>query len=71
MSKPHEAYERLIHDALTGDHTLFARADSVERCWQILQPVLDRMPPVRYYAAGTWGPKEADRLIAPRAWYEH
>jgi glucose-6-phosphate 1-dehydrogenase len=71
MAKPHEAYERLLHDAFLGDHTLFARADGVERCWQILQPVLKKMPPIRYYEAGTWGPKEADRLIAPRVWYLH
>jgi len=56
---------------MLGDHTLFARADGLERCWQVLQPVLDNMPPVRYYAAGTWGPAEADELIAPRQWYLH
>jgi glucose-6-phosphate 1-dehydrogenase len=71
MTRPHEAYERLIYDALCGDHTLFARADAVERCWEVLQPVLDQPPPVRYYPAGTWGPKEADALIAPRQWYLH
>jgi glucose-6-phosphate 1-dehydrogenase len=71
MTKPHEAYERLIHDVLVGDHTLFARADGVDRCWQVLQPVLDKMPPIRYYPGGTWGPKEADRLVAPRTWYLH
>jgi glucose-6-phosphate 1-dehydrogenase len=71
MSKPDEAYERLIHDALEGDHTLFARADGVERCWQVLQPLIEKMPPVHPYAAGSWGPPEADRLIAPKEWYEH
>jgi glucose-6-phosphate 1-dehydrogenase len=69
MAQPHEAYERLLHDALNSDHTLFARADSVERCWQVLQPLLERPPSIRYYPAGTWGPKESDRLIAPREWY--
>jgi glucose-6-phosphate 1-dehydrogenase len=71
MTRPHEAYERLIYDALCGDHTLFARADAVERCWEVLQPVLDKPPPVRYYPAGAWGPREAEALIAPREWYLH
>jgi glucose-6-phosphate 1-dehydrogenase len=69
MVQPAEAYERLLHDALDGDHTLFARGDSVERAWTVVQPVLDSMPPVRAYPAGTWGPPEADALIAPRKWY--
>ena len=68
-TKPAEAYERLLHDAMDGDHTLFARGDSVDRAWEILQPVLDDMPPVRPYAAGTWGPEEATKLIAPKLWH--
>jgi glucose-6-phosphate 1-dehydrogenase len=71
MAEPAEAYERLIYDAMVGDHMLFARSDEVERCWQVLQPVLDELPPVRYYSAGTWGPREADALIAPREWLTH
>lgn len=71
MAKPAEAYERLIHDAMAGDHTLFTRADGLERSWRILQPVLEQMPPVHYYPAGAWGPKEADELIAPRSWFLH
>jgi glucose-6-phosphate 1-dehydrogenase len=69
MVQPAEAYERLLHDALGGDHTLFARADGVDRCWAVVQPVLDATPPVRPYPAGTWGPPEADELIAPRKWH--
>ncbi len=69
MVQPAEAYERLLHDALDGDHTLFARGDSVERAWTVIQPILDDMPPVCAYAAGTWGPEEADALIAPRKWH--
>ncbi len=65
---PPEAYERLLHDALQGDHTLFIREDEVERGWEIVQPVLDRPAPVRLYRAGSWGPKEAERVLAPETW---
>ncbi len=68
MSQPAEAYERLLHDALDGDPTLFARSDGVDRAWQVVQPVLDADLPVSAYPAGTWGPAEADALIAPRRW---
>ena len=68
-TKPAEAYERLIHDAMDGDHTLFARSDSVERAWCIVDPVLDDLRPVEFYHAGTWGPRAADDLIAPRLWH--
>ena len=64
-----EAYERLLSEVLAGDSTLFVRGDSVERAWTILQPVLDAPPRVRFYNAGTWGPPEADRLIAPDEWH--
>ena len=69
MAQPAEAYERLLHEAMDGDHTLFARGDGVERAWAVVQPVLDAIPPVRPYPAGSWGPPEADRLIAPRTWH--
>ncbi len=71
MAQPAEAYERLIHDAMSGDQTLFARADGVQRAWQVLQPVLDSVTPVHPYPAGSWGPPEADGLIAPRRWLDH
>lgn len=67
--QPAEAYERLLHDALCGDHTLFARADGVDRAWQVVQPVLDNMPPAQPYVAGTWGPRDSEDLIAPRKWH--
>jgi glucose-6-phosphate 1-dehydrogenase len=67
-TRPTEAYERLLHDAMAGDQTLFLREDAVERSWQIVSPVLDRAGPVHPYAAGTWGPAGADALIAPRGW---
>ena len=65
-----EAYERLLHDALLGDATLFTRADEVEEEWRIIQPILDRWaadpegPAI--YEAGAQGPPEADRLLAVR-----
>jgi glucose-6-phosphate 1-dehydrogenase len=67
-TRPTEAYERLLHDAMAGDQTLFLRQDAVERSWEIAAGVLDRAGPVHPYAAGTWGPSAADELIAPRAW---
>jgi glucose-6-phosphate 1-dehydrogenase len=63
-----EAYERLLHDAMADDQTLFLREDAVERSWQIVAPILDAPGTVHPYAAGTWGPSAADELIAPRAW---
>jgi glucose-6-phosphate 1-dehydrogenase len=63
-----EAYERLLHDAMAGDRTLFLREDAVERSWEIVAPVLDSSGTVHPYAAGTWGPSAAEQLIAPRAW---
>jgi glucose-6-phosphate 1-dehydrogenase len=63
-----DAYERLLHDAMAGDQTLFVRQDAVERSWEIVAPVLDASGIVHPYAAGTWGPSAADELTAPRAW---
>jgi glucose-6-phosphate 1-dehydrogenase len=63
-----EAYERLIHDALLGDRTLFTRADGIERLWEIAGPVLESPPPVRSYEPGSWGPDGIDELIAPGRW---
>ncbi|HEX4227798.1 MAG TPA: glucose-6-phosphate dehydrogenase [Bryobacteraceae bacterium] len=68
-------YERLLYDCMLGDATLFQRADMVEAGWSVIQPVIDvwRALPARNfpnYPAGTWGPKEADDLMARdnRAW---
>lgn len=63
-----EAYERLLHDAMEGDQTLFLRSDGVEEAWRIIEPVLENMPPLRFYAAGSWGPPQIDDLIEPRRW---
>ncbi|HET6869330.1 MAG TPA: glucose-6-phosphate dehydrogenase [Solirubrobacteraceae bacterium] len=64
-----EAYERLIHDALIGDRTLFTRADGIERLWEISAPLLAQPPRVHRYLPGSWGPPAADALIAPRRWH--
>jgi glucose-6-phosphate 1-dehydrogenase len=53
------AYERLIGDAISGDTTLFARQDSAEAQWRIVDPILDGKTPVHEYERGTWGPAEA------------
>jgi glucose-6-phosphate 1-dehydrogenase len=64
-----DAYERLIHDVMIGDRTLFTTSEAVERLWQISQPLLDQPPPTRSYESGSWGPAEIDGLIAPRRWH--
>ncbi|MDG6791089.1 glucose-6-phosphate dehydrogenase [Glaesserella parasuis] len=61
------AYERLLLDAMKGDATLFARTDAVHACWKFVQPILDYKAErgrIYEYEAGTWGPSEADKLIA-------
>ncbi len=63
-----EAYERLIHDAMIGDHTLFNTAEGIERLWEVSTPLLENPPPVQPYAKGTWGPPAISELIAPRHW---
>jgi glucose-6-phosphate 1-dehydrogenase len=59
-----EAYERLLSDAMAGDATLFARQDVVEAAWAIVDPILHGPSPMFDYDPGTWGPKEADALVA-------
>ncbi len=63
-----EAYERLILDAMRGDHTLFTTAEGIERTWEVSMPLLEAPPPVRLYAPGSWGPKSIHQLVAPHAW---
>jgi glucose-6-phosphate 1-dehydrogenase len=71
-----EAYERLILDAMVGDPTLFIRADEVNQAWKIVAPIQEAFlkdePPIVPYAAGTWGPPEAMRIIegAGRQWHD-
>jgi glucose-6-phosphate 1-dehydrogenase len=57
-------YEVLLHAAMLGDSTRFTRQDSVEETWRVLQPMLDNSLPVYPYAKGSWGPAEADKLVA-------
>ena len=66
--QPSTGYERLLHDCMIGDATLFQRADMVEAGWSVVSPLLDvwtALPPRNFpnYAAGSWGPKDADELI--------
>jgi glucose-6-phosphate 1-dehydrogenase len=63
-----EAYERLILDAMRGDHTLFTTAEGIERLWEVSVPLLETPPPVRLYPPGSWGPKSIHQLVAPHAW---
>lgn len=58
------AYERLIGDAMEGDAALFAREDGVEEAWRIVDPILKMPTPVYEYDPGSWGPREADPLVA-------
>jgi glucose-6-phosphate 1-dehydrogenase len=57
-------YERLLGDAIRGDPALFAREDSVEAAWRVVDPILGTVTPVHPYTPGTWGPDEAGRIIA-------
>jgi glucose-6-phosphate 1-dehydrogenase len=63
-----EAYERLILDALRGDHTLFTTAEGIESLWERSIPLLENPPPVKPYAPGSWGPNAIHQLVAPNAW---
>jgi glucose-6-phosphate 1-dehydrogenase len=58
------AYERLLGDAMKGDPTLFAREDSVDAAWRIVNPILSKNTLARDYEPGTWGPVEANAMIA-------
>src|SRR5256714_558547 len=67
-SQPSTGYERLLHDCMIGDQTLFQRADMVEAGWCVVSPLLDvwkALPPRNFpnYAAGTWGPRDAEDLM--------
>jgi len=57
-------YERLLGDAMAGDATLFARQDVVEAAWAIVDPVIHGPSPMFEYEPGSWGPPQADRLVA-------
>ncbi|HSE46899.1 MAG TPA: glucose-6-phosphate dehydrogenase, partial [Gemmatimonadales bacterium] len=62
-------YERLLGDAMRGEQMLFAREDTIEAAWRVVDPVLGiGAPPVRY-GAGSWGPEEANRLMNGGSWH--
>ena len=75
-AQPSTGYERLLYDCMTGDATLFQRADMVEAGWNVVQPIIDvwrALPPRNFpnYASGSWGPKDSDELLRRdgRAWH--
>jgi glucose-6-phosphate 1-dehydrogenase len=70
LGPPMEPYERLLHDALVGEYSLFTREDSVEETWRILQPLLSQAPAPRPYAPGSWGPPSAAGIVRGfPSWY--
>jgi glucose-6-phosphate 1-dehydrogenase len=65
------AYERLLGDAIAGAPRRFARQDVVEHTWRVIQPALDLQDPVHPYFRGSWGPSEAEKILADGAhWFE-
>ena len=63
-----EAYEHLILQAMTGNQSLFTRADGIERLWEVAAPLLENPPDVQPYAPGSWGPASTDAIVAPHRW---
>jgi glucose-6-phosphate 1-dehydrogenase len=63
LGEPWEPYERVLHAALIGNHQLFARQDSIEETWRIVQPLLDHPPDIQPYQRGSWGPRAAQSLV--------
>jgi glucose-6-phosphate 1-dehydrogenase len=71
LGEPEAPYELLLHAALTGDHQLFAREDSIEQTWRIVEPLLDNPCEVHQYERGSWGPEAAHSLLrGHRSWQE-
>jgi glucose-6-phosphate 1-dehydrogenase len=71
LGERREAYERLLDAALSGDASRFAREDTVEQAWRIVQPILDHPFPVIPYERGSWGPPEANGLLpGDHTWHE-
>jgi glucose-6-phosphate 1-dehydrogenase len=64
-----DAYERLIHDVMLGDRTLFTGSGAIERLWEISAPVLENPPRTQPYEPGSWGPEPIHDLISPRRWH--
>ncbi|HET9050323.1 MAG TPA: glucose-6-phosphate dehydrogenase, partial [Candidatus Dormibacteraeota bacterium] len=71
MTAPPEAYERLLHDALIADHTLFISEEEIVLGWSAVAPVLSDRPPITFYPAGSWGPAAAAKVAdGPCDWHE-
>jgi len=64
-----DAYETLLVDVVQGDQTLFVRNDEVEASWALYTPLLEGPPQVHPYPAGTWGPKEAGKILEEETWH--
>jgi glucose-6-phosphate 1-dehydrogenase len=69
LGERHEAYERLLYDAIAGLPRRFAREDVVELTWRVVQPALDTPGPVHPYFRGEWGPAQADRILDGDSWF--
>jgi glucose-6-phosphate 1-dehydrogenase len=65
----HSYTNNFPYDALAGNQQRFAREDMVIETWRIMQPLIDNPPPVHPYAPDSWGPKEADALVAGHGWH--
>jgi glucose-6-phosphate 1-dehydrogenase len=71
LGEPIRPYERLLHAGLTGDRQLFAREDSIEETWRIVQPLLDNPGKIHRYEPGSWGPDAAQALLrGHRGWQQ-
>ena len=71
LGEPIRPYERLLHAGLNGDRQLFAREDSIEETWRIVQPLLESPGDVHEYEPGSWGPEAAQSLLrGHRGWHQ-
>ncbi len=70
LGRVQEAYERLLEDAIDGNPSRFARQDGVEAAWRVVQPAIDDPGEVFPYERGSWGPAEADGILAGHHWHE-
>lgn len=64
-----EAYERLFHDVMLGEHLLFNTADAIERLWEVADPILRDPPKPILYDKGGWGPSKVKEIVKPYQWY--
>jgi glucose-6-phosphate 1-dehydrogenase len=70
LGRDREAYVRLLDDALDGDTRRFARGDTVEEAWRIVEPALDPALPLYTYRRGEWGPREVGTILPRGCWYD-